>query len=196
MKAGLFGGSFNPIHYAHLIIAEWVRDSLGLDVIYFLPTAIPPHKKADSSLVDAEIRKEMVRLAIQDNPSFQVLDYEADVSHVSYSIETVRRFLQEYSVAPKDVYFIIGEDNFRAIATWKEPDELSRLCRIVVARRNTSISLELPEDMDPPLYLETPLLDISAREIRMHIFQGKSIRYLVPEPVREFILKHHLYTKR
>ena len=196
MKVGLFGGSFNPIHYAHLIIAEWVRDALELDILYFLPTALPPHKKSNDSLINPEMRKKMVHLAIQDNPAFQLLDYETDSSHVSYSVDTVRRFLQDHSISGKNVYFIIGEDNFRTIAAWKEPVELSALCRIVVVRRNTAVSLKLPVDMERPISLETPLIDISASEIRMRIFHGKSIRYLVPESVRQFIEENGLYKKR
>jgi nicotinate-nucleotide adenylyltransferase len=205
VKVGLFGGSFNPIHYAHLIIAEWVRDALELDILYFLPTALPPHKKSNNSLINPEMRKKMVLLAIQDNPAFQLLDYETDSSHVSYSVDTVRRFLfenksasggQDHSISGKNVYFIIGEDNFRTIAAWKEPVELSALCRIVVVRRNTTVSLKLPVDMERPISLETPLIDISASEIRMRIFHGKSIRYLVPESVRQFIEENGLYKKR
>ena len=193
MKTGLFGGSFNPVHTAHLVIAEWIRNELNIETLYFVPTAKPPHKTSDNSIIDISLRREMVSLAIIDNPNFILADYESMTDKVSYSVDTVRRFLQEKSLDSNELYFIIGEDNLRALSTWKAPEELSRLCRIVVARRSLDTPLDLPQGMKPPCQLKTPILEISASGIRERIRMNQSIKYLVPEAVEKFIKEHNLY---
>lgn len=193
MKTGLFGGSFNPVHTAHLIIAEWIRNELHIETLYFVPTAKPPHKTSDNSIIDISLRREMVSLAIKDNPGFKLSDYESMTDEVSYSVDTVRRFLQEKSLDSNELYFIIGEDNLRALSTWKAPEELSRLCRIVVARRSLDTPLDLPQGMKPPCQLKTPILEISASSIRERVRLNQSIKYLVPEAVEKFIKEHNLY---
>jgi len=193
VKVGLFGGTFNPVHTAHVILAEWIRDELKLNSIYFIPTALPPHKTSDQAIIDIELRKEMVRLAIQDNPHFKLAEYETDPGNVSYSIDTVRNFLKNHPLGRDDLFFIIGEDNLRILSTWKDPVELSRLCRIVVARRSVDIPVQIPKGIEQPILLQTPNIDISASEIRGRIREKRSIRYLVPEPVERFIREHKLY---
>lgn len=193
VKVGLFGGTFNPIHTAHIIIAEWIRSELNLDTVYFMPTALPPHKCNDQSIVDIKMRKEMVRLAIQDNPHFQLAEYETDPRNVSYSVDTVRTFLKNNSLSSSELYFIIGEDNLHQLSTWKEPVGLSHLCRIVVARRPVDLPVAIPEGMAPLIHLKTPQIDISASEIRERIGNNQSIRYMVPESVERYIREHKLY---
>jgi len=193
VKIGLFGGTFNPVHNAHLIIAAWIADALGLDCLYLMPTAQPPHRPDDAAIIDIRHRVAMVRLAIQDNPAFRVVDYESDPAVTTYSIDTVRRFLQQNPDARGSLYFIIGEDNFRLLATWKEAVELSRLCRITVASRGASSGENIPEGLVPPLFIGTPRIDISATMVRERLLSGKPVRYLIPEPVEAYIREHNLY---
>jgi len=193
VNTGFFGGSFNPVHTAHLIIAEWIRNELDIKTLYFIPTANPPHKTSDKSIIDISLRREMVSLAIKDNPNFKLADHESKTEEVSYSVDTVRRFLQEKSLVSNELYFIIGEDNLRGLPTWKDPVELSRLCSIVVARRSLDTSLDLPQGMKPPHQLKTPNIEISASGIRKRIRKNQSIKYLVPEAVEKFIKEHTLY---
>jgi len=193
VNTGLFGGSFNPVHTAHLIIAEWIRNELDIKALYFIPTATSPHKTSDKSIIDISLRREMVALAIKDNPNFKIADHESKTKDVSYSVDTVRWFLQEKSLNRNELYFIIGEDNLRGLPTWKDPIELSSICTIVVARRSIDISLDLPQGMKPPHQLKTPNIEISASGIRERIRKNQSIKYLVPEAVGKFIKEHQLY---
>lgn len=193
MRTGLFGGTFNPVHTAHLIIAEWIRSELDLDSIHFVPTANPPLKKTNPSIVDIALRKEMVRLAIKDNPHFYLTDYETDTDTISYSVDTVRRFIADHSVDRKDLYFIIGEDNLKILPEWKDAGEISRLCRIVVARRSSVTVLEVPDGIEQPLLLMTPKIELSASDIRRRISKNLSVRYMVPAAVGQFIRERKLY---
>ncbi len=194
MKLGLFGGTYNPVHYAHLIVAEWIRDSLNLDAVYLMPTAIPPHRKFDNSIIDIHHRIEMVRLAVSDNPRLKLADYESNPELTAYSVDTVRDFINRNPDVEGGLFFIIGEDNYRSLHTWKEPGELSRLSRIVVARRSGKKENIVSEGIDQPLFLDTPLIDISASLVRDRIKQGRSVKYLVPDAVAKYIFDNGLFT--
>lgn len=181
------------MHNAHLIIAEWIRDFLNLDAMYIMPTARPPHKTFDSEIVAISHRMKMIELAINKRPEFQIFDHEADPETTSYSVDTVRTFLESRPECRGNLYFIIGEDNLKTLNTWKEPEELSRLCRIVVARRPDSGKNFVPNGIDQPLSVETPVLDISSSMVRRRIREGKSIKFLVPEPVEKYIYQNQLF---
>ncbi|MEK6585261.1 MAG: nicotinate-nucleotide adenylyltransferase, partial [Nitrospirota bacterium] len=133
LKVGLLGGSFNPIHNGHLTIAQQVHERMQLSQVLFIPTGDPPHKR-DGSLAPANVRLEMVRLAIADNPLFTVSDIEMRRKGKSYSIDTIRA-LQHYYGPSTELFFIIGLDAFLDFPTWREPKELLRICHFVVVPR-------------------------------------------------------------
>jgi nicotinate-nucleotide adenylyltransferase len=212
MRTGILGGTFNPIHIAHLRIAEEVREVCGLDRVRFLPAATPPHKTVEED-VSFGHRLAMVQLAIAGNPSFEVSDIEALRRGKSYSVHTLE-ILRRQSPG-EDLFFIIGMDSFREISSWKEYRRLFELAHIVVASR-PGFAADRPEDLVPVamaddfcydfpskklihrtgmsvIFLEETFLDVSSTRIRQMVAGGRSIRYLVPEAVRNYIALHGLY---
>ncbi len=212
MRVGLFGGSFNPIHLGHLRAAEEVREAINLDLVYFIPAASPPHK-AKSELAPAEHRLAMVRLATKGNRHFMASDVEIRRAGHSYTIETVRYFLATLR-QPATLYQLMGADQFAELESWKEPDELARLCNFAVHTRLTEGEAGPPRISVAALkrfgytqaddhyvhssgqtlsFVETTFLPISATEIRGKLQRGESIRYLVPIDVVDYIQYHALY---
>jgi nicotinate-nucleotide adenylyltransferase len=212
-RLGLFGGTFNPIHFGHLRAAEEVCEALSLSRLWFIPAAQPPHKGA-RDLTPFEVRLEMTRLAVGDHPVMEVSDIEGRRAGKSYSIETLRLLREEFGSA-WELYFILGLDAILELPTWKDYAQLFQLCHFVVLdrpgydRRRLGEVLQrevLPQFEALPdeagfqhpsgyqvLWQQTTLMDISATGIRGLVRQGRSIRYLLPEPVRGYIIKHHLY---
>jgi nicotinate-nucleotide adenylyltransferase len=198
---GILGGTFNPIHLAHLIIAETVREHYHLQKVLFIPSARPPHK-TDPDIIPAVHRAELVRLAIADNPFFEFSDIEVKRRGRSYSVETLRA-LRAADTQPPDYFFIIGSDSVPELRTWKNIEELARLCTFVVVPRPTweldrivGTDLGLPDWLAQSVLshvVHAPLVGISSTEIRDRIRAGKSIRYLVPGAVEEYILVLNLY---
>lgn len=212
-RLGLFGGTFNPIHFGHLRAAEEVCEALALHHLWFIPAAHPPHKGA-FDLTPFEVRLEMTRLAVGDHPVMAVSDLEGRRPGKSYSIETLRLLREE--VGPDwELYFILGLDAMLEIRTWKDYAQLFELCHFVVLDRpgydRSRLEEMLTRDVEPQLqaleggagfqhlsgyqvlWQQTTLLDISATGIRRLVRQVRSIRYLLPEPVRGYIIKHGLY---
>ena len=193
MATGLMGGTFDPVHIAHLIIAEEALDSLGLDRVIFVPSARPPHKNGDD-VTSVEHRLEMVRLAIGGNPRLELSDLEARRADPSYTIETVRQFRRELGDDEK-LYFIMGADSLVQFFTWKEPTDLLAACEFAVAPRP---GVE-PDGADPRIrakahLLDAPLIGVSSSDIRERVRAGRSIRYLVPPPVFTYIEEKNLYS--
>lgn len=206
LSYGILGGTFNPIHMGHLIIAEEVREIFPLGKIIFIPCAHPPHKIGED-IAPADHRCQMIQLAIKDNPGFIISRLEIDRGGKSYSVETVKA-LQEIYGEKAEFYFIVGADAILEISTWKNFEELFRICQFIALTR-PGYSL-LPDDEQSPVGLARKLkidptlvrnihprriraIEISAREIRERIRQGKSIRYLVPQEVEKYIYTHRLY---
>lgn len=213
MKTGILGGTFNPIHLAHLRIAEEVRDSFALDRVIFIPAAAPPHKPMAGELPFAT-RCEMARLATADNPAFAVSDIEGRRAGKSYSIDTLRELRKEH---PGDeFFFIIGSDSFLDIGSWREYAAIFDACNIVVVERPgaavADLAAALPVAIAPQFcyhpaekrlahrsgysvyYLPGVPLDISSSAIRRHARLGRSTRYLVPEPVEHYLKEQRIYT--
>ena len=196
----LFGGSFNPIHNGHLIVARAVAERLGLSRVVFIPSPSPPHK-ANVDLADAADRLEMVRLAIAGESVFEVSDLELRHGGVSYTIRTVESFRQ--AAADQTLHWIIGGDTLPELHTWYRVRELVERCRIVTAVRPgfevpdlSALERVLTADQVRRLkedILPTPRIDISATDIRRRVAEGRSIRYLVPEAVRQYIEQRGLY---
>jgi len=213
MKIGLFGGTFDPIHWGHLRSAEEVREAFGLDRLLFIPASVPPHK-ANGAATPAGDRLKMVRLAIAKNPGFAASSVEVDRPGKSYSIDTLRYFaaLQKKGDA---LYFILGRDAFKDIGSWKEFQKIFPLCHLIVTSRPGSGAAFALRDIPiaarklfcydrttksfchkSGTYLHTIKLTdiaISASEIRARVKNGKSIRYLVPSAVEAYIKRKRLY---
>jgi nicotinate-nucleotide adenylyltransferase len=183
MRTALYGGTFDPIHHGHLILAREAMERLSLDRVVFIPAAQSPHKPGTRSAA-AELRLQMVREAIRGQPGFECDQREILASGVSYTIETVRAWKQ---AAPGDeLYYLIGGDNVAELTTWREIETLRSLVKFVVFEREGHEC--------PHAYLRvTRHIDISATEVRKRVAAGKSIRYLVPESVREIIVQHQIY---
>lgn len=213
MKWGLFGGTFDPVHFGHLRAAQELIALLNLDRVIFIPAANPPHKTA-RFITPFEHRLQMVKLAIAGNDSFSVSDVELLRQGKSYSIDTVRYFLDSHD-KNLELYFITGQDAFDAITTWREWQTLLSLCHFAVMTRlgYASGGLEkiLPrelaakyvhaEDRDGFInpagkgvfFRKTTFLDISASNIRKSVQHGQPIQYLTPDTVIRYIGNHGLY---
>lgn len=198
MKIGLMGGTFNPIHHGHLILSEYVRDSLKLDKIIFIPTGLPPHKD-HFNMISGEIRLEMTKIGTETNKFFQVSDIETKRQGMCYTIDTLKELK---SIYPNDqIYFLIGADSLFELPTWKDYEEILRTTKLIVVNRpggkNDLIDDKIKEYNGAfggnIIRVESPLIDISSSEIRSRAQDGKSIKYLLPETVERFILENNLY---
>jgi nicotinate-nucleotide adenylyltransferase len=197
LRAGIFGGTFDPIHLGHMIIAEQVMDELNLSHVVFVPGGIPPHKEASSVRASAEDRYDMVSSAVAGNDHFSVDRVEVNAGRPMHSVDTVRIFAER---SPKvDWYFITGADEVSNLLAWKEPDRLLDQVGMVAATRpgydlsrlgHLEASLR---NFDRIFPVECTRVDISATGIRRRMLQGKSVRYLVPEGVYEIIEQRGLY---
>ena len=186
-KVGILGGTFNPPHIGHLIIAEQVRDQLDLDKIVFLPTAEPPHSSIDKKTISSDIRVELLELAIQTNSNFEMELYEVEKGGKNYTYNTMKALVDLYPAV--DFYFIIGADMIEDLPTWHEIDKLVELVQFVgVNRPGYAVETDYPLIM-----VDVPLVDISSSAIRKKVAQGCSIQYLVPENVQNYIEREGLY---
>ena len=188
-RIGLFGGTFDPVHYGHLIIAETVREQANLDVVLFIPSSQPPHKENHELMFDTEQRIRMLSDAIKDNPFFAVSDIELSRKGTSYTIDTIRE-IKAYMPPETEFPFIVGKDNLYDLETWKEPQSIIEECSILAADRICDEKHDIPEWLKTKVEMvNAPLIEISSSDIRKRIIEGKSIRYLVPEMVADIIEK-------
>lgn len=214
MNIGLMGGTFNPVHLAHLRIAEEARESFGLDRVLFIPAGDPPHKPLAGEIPFSQ-RCEMVQLAIAGNPAFELSDIEGQRGGKSYSIDTISLFRAQ---RPGDeLFFIIGSDSFFEIGLWHRYAEIFRLCNLIVVERPgrpvtdplsalpvairgefsyTSESHRLQHESGPIVhFLKGCPLDISSTDIRQLLASGRSITYLVSSTVEAYITTQRIYTE-
>lgn len=187
-RIGIFGGTFDPPHLGHLIAAEKVREKFALEKILFVPAAIPPHKQ-QQPVSDATHRLAMTMLATQDNASFEASDVEIHREGPSYTVDT----LTELSDGRSELYLIIGTDQLGSLRSWHRFTELFRLSKVVVVARSQSLTQVDAEIVSKVELLPMPLIDISSTGIRRRVKARESIRYLVPENVREYIEREGLY---
>lgn len=186
-RIGILGGSFNPPHYGHLLIAEQVGCQLELDEVWLMPTATPPHAETKTTIA-ARHRLEMVRLAIDSNPLFKIQTIETDRGGINFTVDTLTS-LQEWH-PEAEFYFIIGTDSANDLHTWRDIDRLVELVNFVGVQRPG----EFPYEGDYPiLWIDSPTVDFSSSSIRMRCFLEQSIRYQVPDAVRYYIDAHGLY---
>ncbi|MAF27537.1 MAG: nicotinate-nucleotide adenylyltransferase [Gemmatimonadota bacterium] len=190
-RLGIFGGTFDPIHTGHLIIAAAAADRLRLDQVLFVPARVPPHKGPVGT--SAEHRYRMVVLAIDGNPGFSASNAELGRDGPSYTVETLRDFRRD-SPSGTELFLIMGTDSILEIESWKDYDTLLEESEVVVLARQGSGTEGLPAAIrDRITLLPTPLVEISSSEIRAAVRDGRSIRYLVAESVEEYIRSQGLY---
>jgi nicotinate-nucleotide adenylyltransferase len=215
---GVLGGTFNPVHLGHLRAAEEVSEILGLERMVFVPSAEPPHKEGvDEVIAPAELRCEWVRRAIADNPRFALDLLEIERLGPSYSVDTLRSFGER--LAPEKPVFVIGQDAFAEIETWRDPSTLFTLAHFAVITRppggRSSLAEQLPArfaqqfDLDREAefgrhrtaetwirWIQISALEVSSTDIRRRIREGRSVRYLLPAAVRREVIGSGVYTER
>lgn len=191
MNIGIFGGTFNPIHYGHLINVELVRSETGLDRVILVPTKQPVHKELEGN-ASAEDRYAMACLAVAQVPGYEVSRLEIDREEPSYTIITVEALMARYPEA--DLHLIIGMDSLNDIHTWREADRLVKMVSLIVMRRPGA---EVHTDMVPEgarvRFIENPLIDIHGSEIRERLARGLSVRFQIPDMVLDYIHQRGLY---
>ncbi len=197
-KIGIMGGTFNPIHNGHLLIAENALCQYRLDRIYFIPTGLSPHK-GEQEIIPANIRYEMIERAIYGNPGFAASSIEIDSTETSYTYLTLEKLTTLYP--DNRFYFIMGGDSLRDFSGWRNPKRICELCHLLAAVRNNmdmdmlchyadAIKQQFHGSID---LLNTPNFSVSSHEIRERVRNHDSIRYLVPEEVRIYIEENQLY---
>jgi nicotinate-nucleotide adenylyltransferase len=214
MKWGLFGGTFDPIHIGHLRCASEMLELFDLNRIIFIPAARPPHK-LNAAITPFYHREQMIRIAIEENPDFSFSDVENQRDKTSYSVETVEYILDKYRLEKIELYFILGQDAFHAIRTWKDWERLLLMCHFAVMTRPGYGHQGLDEILgdefasrfrydenargfrgptDQMIYFrEVTFLDIASSNIRKRAKERKDIHYLVTDEVRHYIVKNSLY---
>ncbi len=200
-KVGILGGTFNPVHMAHLIIAEIAREEAGLDDILFIPSGCSYLKDA-SDILPAKDRIHMTGLAIEDNSHFALSTIEIDRGGNSYTCDTLLELKHRYP--DQEYYLIVGADNLFTMEEWKDPEVIFRNAKILAAVRGSKKRADMEEkiaELKEKYHADITLLhvshvDISSSLIREKIAQGLSIRYMLPEKVREYIIKNHFYENK
>jgi nicotinate-nucleotide adenylyltransferase len=196
-KLAIMGGTFDPIHYGHLLMAEEARQAFGIDQVVFVPNNVPPLGDKANTASPAEVRLAMVELAIASNPHFSISRVEVDRPGPSYTIDTVRYFHAEFPQLAK-LFCITGADAILDILSWKEYEKLLVECQFIAATR-PGFSLEdltdiVPQDLLTRIsFLQFANLEISSTDIRRRVREGSSVKYLLPECVEEYIYKNGLY---
>ena len=199
MRLGIFGGTFDPVHYGHLLLAEQAREAYALDRVVFIPAACPPHKKRQPRSAVAH-RLTMVELAVAGNDAFCVSDMEIARGGTSYSVDTVQRLADDNPQA--ELFFLIGSDTVPELPTWKDAGRLAELATLIVVCRPGAplppagtLAGTLTHDQVRSLgehVVSMPLTGLASRDIRQRVAGGQSIRYMVPPSVAHYIDEHGL----
>ena len=194
-RIGIFGGSFDPIHYGHLRLAEEARTQAGLDTVLFVPTQVSPFKVGRTP-APGPVRLEMLRLAIASNPAFTVSDREIQKPGPSYTVETLRELSREHPGAT--LFFITGTDAVRDLPKWREPEEVIRLARFLVSVRpgvnRAEVLAAMPDSWEERItFIEMPEMDISSTYLRERLRTSGSVRYLMPRNVELYIAANGVY---
>lgn len=196
MKIGILGGTFNPVHNGHMYMAYESIDRLNLDKVYFLPNYIPPHKLSKDR--DFKDSIDMIKLVINDNDKFYLSCYEIEKKEISYTYETVQHFREIYP--DDDLYFLIGEDSYIEFSTWKRPEIILDCVTLVIFERKfynddkrKKAHKFIKSFGKKEIILDSLTLEISSRDIRKRVKNGKNISFLVPEPVNRYIIDNELY---
>jgi nicotinate-nucleotide adenylyltransferase len=195
VRIGILGGTFDPVHIAHLAIAEQAVHQLDLDKILFVPAWIAPHKMACPDGVPAKDRTEhrlaMLRLATAANPAFEICEKELERKGTSYTVDTIQELREQFG-PQAELFLLIGADNYAIFQSWREPDAIMDACRVAVYKRPGSPETDIS---CPFVTLQGPQFVLASTWLRKQCAEGNSIRYLVPDAVREYIEEHRLYTE-
>lgn len=203
MRIGIFGGSFDPVHLGHLLLAESCREQCRLDEVWLIPAAVPPHKQGEER-TPARQRVEMLQLAVAGNPQFRVSTIEVDRGGVSYTVATLTAIHQQQPAA--ELFLLIGGDSLRDLGAWREPQRICQLATPVAVGRVGSPPSDYSslESIVSPQRLERirrhavemPLVELSSTDIRRRVAESRSIRYMMPRAVEMYIAEHGLYRKK
>lgn len=201
-KIGIMGGTFDPIHMGHLILGEQSFEQLHLDKVLFMPSGNPPHKRNRAGRASDGQRVDMVRLAIEDNPHFELSLAEMHETGYTYTYRTLEELKEQNP--DTDYYFIIGADSLFTFDEWKEPARICRACTLVVAVRDHASSDELNQEIKRLsaeyegrfTLLDTMNIDVSSHQIRSWVSEGKSLKYYVPDPVISYMKENGIYRKK
>jgi nicotinate-nucleotide adenylyltransferase len=198
LRLGIHGGTFDPIHFGHLLAAEVTRETLWLDQVLFAPAGEPPHKQGQSILA-VDHRQAMIGLAIADNPAFALSKIDIDRPGPHFSVDTVRLLREEWGTRAEETFFIMGADSLAHLLSWHQPGQIVELCRLaVVARPGYRPDLADLESALPGIsrrvdWVEMPVLGISSSDLQRRVREGRSIRYQVPAAVARYVAEHGLY---
>ena len=190
MKLGVLGGTFDPIHIAHLLLAEQAREQLALDRVLFVPAG-DPWRKAYRRVTPSQHRLAMTRLAIAGDPGFEVEECEIRREGPTYTADTLRELHGRFARA--ELFLLLGEDALADLPFWHEPESLAENATIVVAPRGGVVLPELPFDPERVVRIKMPFMDVSSTDLRDRARHGKSLRYLVPDAVVDYIREHNVY---
>ncbi len=200
MRLGLLGGSFDPVHYGHLLLAECCREACALDEVWFVPAATPPHKQS-RSLASAGQRLEMLQLATGGAPAFRVCELEIQRKGVSYTVDTLEQIHREQPET--ELFLLLGADSLNDLPNWREPERICQLAQPVAVRRPNypEPRFELLADLLSSRQLQNlqeqqvamPLIELSSSDIRQRISAGQSIRFRTPRAVEKFIQAQRIY---
>tara|TARA_B100000959_G_scaffold92031_2_gene97753 strand:+ start:1209 stop:1793 length:585 start_codon:yes stop_codon:yes gene_type:complete len=194
MNICLFGGTFDPPHLGHLLIAQTVCESEDFDKIIFIPAFNPPNKDLDN-ITPVSLRLEMLESAISDNPKFEISQMEIQRGGTSYSLDTISEFKYEYQLTKNNLYYLIGTDTLAQFDSWKEPKTIVNECSVLVAVRPGFNPSNIPNWVLPNIqFANIPRFEISSSNIRQRWKENKTIRYMVTLPVWKIINKYNLYS--
>ncbi|MFI3172105.1 MAG: nicotinate-nucleotide adenylyltransferase [Eubacteriales bacterium] len=201
MKVGIVGGTFNPIHVGHLMLGEYAYEEFLLDAIWFMPNGNPPHKDANTFSISTKARIAMVELAITGTSYFHLSKHEIEKESVSYSYKTMKELCEKYP--ENEFYFIVGSDSLFSLEQWKKPELLFEYCTILVACRENMDLKRVHQHIDylkekyacKMKLLQMPLLEVSSSNIRSRLQENKSVKYIVPEVVHEYMTTNRLYNE-
>jgi len=193
MKTCIFGGTFDPPHIGHLLIAQTVFESEHFERLVFVPANISPAKKnGDSS--SSKTRLKMLEISLINNTNFEISDIEIKREGISYTVDTLEEFRKSLNLDKKDLFFLMGSDTLRSFHTWKDPEKIMELCNIIVAIRPGFTPSDIPQwVLDNVRFANIPRFEVSSTNIRRRWRDGKTIRYMVPKEVWEYINEKELY---
>ena len=191
MKICLFGGTFDPPHIGHLLIAQTICEAEGFDKVVFIPANKSPNKKATTN---TQCRLEMLKLAIEGNPNFEISDLEIHRGGISYTIDTLEEYEKQMSNQDHEISYLIGSDSLLDFKNWRQPKEIIKKCKVIVAIRPGFRPSDIPSWLLHGIqFANIPRFEISSSNIRRRWVENKTIRYMVTLPVWEYINKNNLY---
>ena len=193
MKTCLFGGTFDPPHFGHLIVAQTIFEAEHFDKIVFVPAHIPPHKM-ERKISSVSLRLDMLKMATMDNPNFEISDIDLKRGGISYSLETIQTYKEQTGLGGEDLYYLIGSDSLKQFQAWQNPKAILEECQLIVAIRPGFRPSDIPNWILAKVqFANIPRIEISSTQIRARWVEDKTIRYMVTQPVWTYINKHNLY---